>query len=268
MAVSPTIRMNLVRDDGPVAAVFALVHTSAYPALQAQRAVVLHPRERAYFGSLKHERRQISYLTGRCAAKQAAAVLLEEQELAHIEIGSGVFEQPFVRYPSADRPEITISHCDQFAVAVACAAGHVMGLDIECVAEDRLAAVRSQLTPADDCAAATLPGSDVLRSFCLWTMKEALSKAIRSGFMVPFAILAVEQIQTARVGCYQALFSNFRQYRCDSFVIDTHVVSIVMPKNTRFRDGPLDFYSRAAALVRRGSEQVAANSGGSGTLNA
>ena len=98
---------------------FGFVFGREYPAVLREVAELLAPAEAAYFADLHFLRRQQSFLLGRYAAKLALQCTLQEPNPKAIDIGRGVFEQPIVSYLSAKTPGVTISHCNEIAVALA-----------------------------------------------------------------------------------------------------------------------------------------------------
>ena len=80
---------------------------------------LLHPEERAYFETLKFDRRKTSYLLGRMAAKHAVAELMGEADLRSIWIDTGVFRFPVVKYAGGQNIQVSISHCGTLGVALA-----------------------------------------------------------------------------------------------------------------------------------------------------
>nr|WP_262919035.1 4'-phosphopantetheinyl transferase superfamily protein [Tunicatimonas sp. TK19036] len=65
----------------------------------------------------------------------------------------------------------------------------------------------------------------------LWTIKEALSKVLTTGLMVPLEIYQVEDI-TYKNGYTVSTFTNFEQYKAISLIYASWVCTLVLPKNT------------------------------------
>jgi 4'-phosphopantetheinyl transferase EntD len=121
-------------------------------AAAAEKADVLSPGERAALQGLKAERRRDSWLRGRAALK---ALL-------------GDIDTSTLRFP---HPELSLTHTEDVAVAVACEGAAGVGVDLELRTPSERAA-RRFLSEAEFAAAG---GSDGwLR---LWTVKEACFKA-------------------------------------------------------------------------------------------
>ena len=219
-----------------ISAYLACVHAQEYTSILKNIQNFLHPNETNYFLGLKYERRKLSYLLGRYAAKQVVAAYLNEIDLTEIEIVSGSFSQPIVKYLSVDTPHVTISHCDCLAAAIAFCPSQIMGVDVEYVARDRLSVYQSQLTNKEKGYVKNGFQDNVVGSVCLWTIKEALSKALKCGFMIPFDILEVEQLNCLDDRSYLSFFKNFKQYKCFSFIFSQYVLSVVLPNTVILRN--------------------------------
>jgi phosphopantetheinyl transferase len=121
-------------------------------AAAAEPARTLSPGERAALDTLKAQRRRESWLRGRAALK---ALL-------------GDVDTSTLRFP---HPELSLTHTEDVAVAVACPGAGGVGVDLETRPPSERAA-RRFLSSAEFAQA---PGpDDWLR---LWTVKEALFKA-------------------------------------------------------------------------------------------
>lgn len=121
-------------------------------AAAAEPAYELAPGERAALDRLKHERRRDTWLRGRAALK----ALLDGADTTPL------------RFP---HPELSLTHTEDVAVAVACEGAAGVGVDLE-VRHPSERAARRFLSAAE--FAATAGPDDWLR---LWTVKEACFKA-------------------------------------------------------------------------------------------
>jgi 4'-phosphopantetheinyl transferase len=65
----------------------------------------------------------------------------------------------------------------------------------------------------------------------LWTAKEALSKVLRCGFMIPFELLEIEMFEPNNDFAI-SYFKNFHQYQALSFPLANTLCSLVYPKKT------------------------------------
>src|SRR3982074_420664 len=65
----------------------------------------------------------------------------------------------------------------------------------------------------------------------IWTAKEALSKVLKCGMMCPFSLLETVALGQDASG-YVGYFRNFGQYKFHAWVLQNHVITIVLPKWT------------------------------------
>ncbi len=231
----------LIRESQRVDTVFGFVLAHEYPALLDRLGEFLAPAESAYFAGLHFLRRQQSFLLGRYAAKLALQRLLKVPDPKAIEIGRGVFEQPLISHLSAGAPGVTISHCDEIAIALAFPSGHPMGVDIEQIDADRLVAIRSQMSSVEREWARSVDADELAISTLIWTAKEALSKALICGLMSPMEIFNLAEFYPLGNRAWGGLFQNFGQYKFIGWISRTVAMSVVLPKKSEAVIGTLDF---------------------------
>jgi len=150
--------------------------------------LALGRRERSTFRNLgRSEQRSREWLLGRLAAKDAIRRLInvhhgEQPYPADIEIENDDFGQPHARIRSSPPREpvaLSIAHCGNTAVAIACHSGPAVGIDLERLGSlgadvDYVAftaAERDQITAAD-------PSRHQEWLLRLWCSKEAAGKAV------------------------------------------------------------------------------------------
>jgi 4'-phosphopantetheinyl transferase len=231
----------LTREGQHIDTVFGFVFGREYPAVLRDVAEFLAPAEAAYFADLRFLRRQQSFLLGRYAAKLALQCTLQESNPKAIEIGRGVFEQPIVSYGSAKTPGVTISHCNEIAVALAFPNGHPMGIDIEQIDHSRMVAIQSQLSPAECRWARSAEADEITLSTLMWTAKEALSKALTCGLMTPMEVLKLSEFYPLGNGTWGGHFQNFAQYKFLGWINPMLAMSVVLPKKSNAVGQGLDF---------------------------
>lgn len=205
--------------------------------LQKHMLEVLHSEELDYWSSLAFAKRQQSYLLGRYAAKQAISRQDGNMPYPSILIKPGIFDYPIAYYPSTNhKVQITISHCENLGVALAFSEDHPMGIDLEAIKTGNKTTIAGQLTDHEQklINSCTDPASelnpDILYTI-FWTVKEALSKVLRTGMMTPFTIYAIKNI-VAQDNYWISEFENFAQYQAMSFILGQQICSIVYPKQT------------------------------------
>ncbi len=192
---------------------------------------LLHPDEKTYYESIKVDRRKISYLLGRVAAKEAISILNPNNELQSIFIDYGIFNFPVVKSLSHSNIQVSITHCEHIGIALAFPEEHPLGIDIEKIDETKTDSIKTQIS-ANEIELAlnntiTLPAGCTL----IWTIKEALSKIFKTGLTMEFKILEVESIKKTG-DIYTSTFLNFAQYKAISCISKAYVCSIIVPKKT------------------------------------
>lgn len=192
---------------------------------------LLHDVERKYFETLKHNRRIHSFLLGRYSAKKAIAALVgNEKNFTKILIKNGVFNQPIVVCDSCNNIQVSLTHCDDLAAAIAYNEMLILGIDIEKASKRIDQVVEAVLTQCERDLSFRVPCA--YRNFLLmiWTVKESLSKVFKTGLTVPMRILEVKNIEELEE-YYVSTFTNFPQYTAVSFIVEDYVCSITFPKN-------------------------------------
>lgn len=193
---------------------------------------MLHAREADYLRSLKYERRRRTFLYGRYVAKRAIVRLNEGLSLNRICVDRGVFGHPVVSAETEGSCEVSITHCDDAAAAIAFPAQLPVGIDMEIMAPDKENVLMAQLT--NDERRLLRSGYPRLRMLTLlWTVKEALSKVLKTGLTTPlelFEVSSVELLEDASV----SRFVHFSQYAAVSYIWGSQVCSIVYPKQAAF----------------------------------
>ncbi|WP_103867464.1 4'-phosphopantetheinyl transferase superfamily protein [Aquimarina sp. I32.4] len=193
---------------------------------------LLHPSEKSYYECLKFERRRKSYLLGRIAAKRAVLKLLDDdKKIVSFSIQFGVFQFPVVKNIQNENIQVSISHCNNIGVALAFPEEHPMGIDIEKIDEAKINIIKSIISDEEE---------GIIKSFSLakregftimWSIKEALSKILKTGLTVDFKIFEIKLIHQQGF-FFIGIFKNFIQYKSISFIENNYVCSIVLPKNT------------------------------------
>lgn len=205
------------------------------PELKSHAQTFLHPKERAYFETLKFERRQLSYLLGTLAAKLVIHHFEINAAFTDIFIETGVFGFPVVNYPDYKKVQISISHSGQACIALAFPEAFPMSIDLETIDAEKNSVIETQITEDEKQLINSLqPVSQAQLYAIIWTIKEALSKVLRTGLTTPFEIYAIKQINLQ--GKYWiAEFKNFSQYQVLSFQLENFMCSIVYPKGMQMQ---------------------------------
>ncbi len=229
-----TEQLMLKREDTVMKAAVSFVHAVCRDdaALDPE---IFHSDECSYFESLLFQRRKSNFLLGRLSAKQAASVLLREQNLRNISVETGVFGQPLLRTTGVPGYQVSIAHCDDIGTAVVFPEAHPMGIDIERISPNRNKTMESQLTTEERERIAAVRGVEeysVLLTVS-WTVKEAISKILRTGFTASLQVLEINEIRF-NSGCFRSTFSHFPQYAAQSYRLGNYIFTIAAPRKTEW----------------------------------
>ncbi|MEG6511755.1 4'-phosphopantetheinyl transferase superfamily protein [Desulforamulus ruminis] len=200
------------------------------PAAYRAMEKTLHPQEDRYYRTLQYEKRKKSYLLGRYCAKKAYAACVPEESTASIAIGSGVFSQPVIQCQNSRGLQVSIAHSHDFGAALAFPEAHPMGIDLEKIDPLKTAVLTEQMTRHELAFLQDHPCPEEMLT-CLWSVKESLSKALKTGLTVPLQIYEIKEIRT-RGRAILSNFRNFGQYQALSFALGGYICSMVYPLRT------------------------------------
>lgn len=198
------------------------------PALQ--HSDFLHPNESARYHTYPDGPRKKSFLAGRYAAKSALALLNDGMSWPDVEIASGVLNQPVVL---GVPQQVSIAHCGDWAAAVAFPEEHPLGVDIEQVGARLPHLKKLFLTPAEMTLVSKMEAPEEQALTMFWTLKEALSKVLKTGLTIPLEQLEVSAIQRISTG-WEGQFSHFSSFKGLCFEVPHSDImgALVLPRNT------------------------------------
>lgn len=194
---------------------------------------LLHETERAYFNLLKTDMRRTSYLLGRLAAKTAIAQLMGNNVMdrALFYIDFGVFNFPVVKSLPLPGMQVSISHCGHTGMALAFPEEHPLGIDIEKTDPEKMAVLEGFITAKDRQQLQGYGLTGITGYTLLWTVKESLSKVIRTGLTMDPGIMEVKSLEKTGI-LYTSTFSHWPQYKSISFFCGEYVCSITLARHT------------------------------------
>lgn len=155
----------------------------------------LHDDELEYYKKLTFEKRIKSYLIGRYTAKTAISAYLKENDLRKISISSGIFNHPIVTNELMKSVQVSISHSKQIASAISFNEKCPMGIDSEFIRSDNLKAIERYTKESEINIIKNNSMEHKEGLYLLWTAKEALSKALRIGFLSPISLFEISEIK-------------------------------------------------------------------------
>ena len=228
-----------------------------------ERIGFLHPTETAYYQTLKHDLRRASYLAGRIAAKMAIGALAagagsgvgerfqadgssgagaglagsvgSERRIdpASIAIDFGVFQFPVVKHYPEGAVQVSISHCDDLGVALAFPEEHPLGVDLERADGVNTEAIRPYVSPVESALLARHGLEESPGLTFLWTMKEGVSKVLRTGLMADLRLLEIDSVEIDADGStYVATFRHLGGFKAMTRCAGPYVCSVILPGKT------------------------------------
>lgn len=202
--------------------------------VKEQKETFLHQEEILLTEKFVVEARQYSFLLGRLCAKEALAGLIGRDERASIAILPGVFGQPVVRAIAGVNACVSISHTNRLAAALAFDEAHPMGVDIEAVTPEQAASIETKLTHREKRLLAHFGRETHEIFFVMWTMKEALTKILRTGLMTDPSVFELSELFAERHS-WRGSFGNFAQYGAHAFAVGDHIFGFSLPRRTHFQ---------------------------------
>jgi phosphopantetheinyl transferase len=219
------LRISFERESGPVWVAFGCV---SGPSIDTDcLAIAEHKR----YDSFVSPSRKISFVNGRLSAKLALAAFVPTPRLSDIDIYNGIMGQPLIRHADYHGFQVSISHTADTGLSLASPEGHPMAVDIERIRPSAEKAIVSQLTAAEVALVTHLamPAGYSL----LWSVRESLSKILKTGLMASASFYEIKDIRSLSEGVFEMSFVHLFQYKAVSFVLDTHVFSVCMPRKSQ-----------------------------------
>ncbi|WP_226001901.1 4'-phosphopantetheinyl transferase family protein [Paenibacillus sp. BJ-4] len=244
-------QLMLKREDTVMKAAVSFVHADYNTGAPLDREV-FDSEECSYFENLVFHRRKSNFLLGRLSAKQAASVLLSEPNLRNVSVKTGIFGQPLLRITGVPSYQVSIAHCDCIGTAVVFPEAHPMGIDLERIGPNRNKTIESQLTTEERERISDVQGVEEYSALLtvFWTVKEAISKILRTGFTTSPHVLEI--IETRFVnGYYRSTFSHFPQYAAQSYRLGNYIYTIVAPRKTEWSINTSGLYEKFNPIFHR-----------------
>lgn len=169
--------------------------------------------ERRVAEDFASEKRKIEFFAGRVAAKLALAELQCDKAVTILDNDAGA---PVV---SDEKLAVSISHSEDIAVALAFESDFSFGIDIQIIRTKSIRALKRLVTEKfvpDDASHLTVA----------WTMKEALSKCLKTGFTLPYEeFLLADFIK--KPNRFECTFTKYLQYIGKAMVQENYALAIV-----------------------------------------
>lgn len=181
---------------------------------------MISQQEQAYLSRLC-EKKQLEFVRGRCAAKTAIAEL-ESDNVAEVSILRGQRGEPIV---SGSDCCVSISHSKNTAVALAFRSDANFGVDIEHVNAKFVKSLRRMTN-----AIVEHVPDNVRELTIAWTLKESLSKCLKTGLTIAFENLAFSEFHKSGE-IYTCCFSKYPLFLGKAILKNDVVLAIVGEKS-------------------------------------
>lgn len=192
---------------------------------------LLHDAELQYLNQLIYERRKRSYTLGRLSAKLAITRLTPKTAANSIHIESGVFGFPIVKCNEIANTQVSITHSGPLGVSIAFAEKHPMGIDLEKIRPNNDKVILNQISETEKSLLQEIGKYNLEGFTSVWCAKEALSKILKTGMMLNFSYLEIDNVEThAKTIVYE--FKNFGQYKALCYTNEMYAIALVLPKKT------------------------------------
>jgi phosphopantetheinyl transferase len=199
----------------------------------------LSTHEQEQYEELQFQRRKNSFLQGRISAKVAIDELIGTSNSKNITIEKGVFGFPVVK-GVVDNIQLSISHTAGFGVCIANFEEHPMGIDVEKIDVSRSELLQTYIN-SEESLLLIASKINVDTGFFLWTIKEALSKILKTGLTLDFKILQIKSTRQIQENIWESTFTNFSQYKAISIFSHYYALSMVLPLNSTLSFSDLQF---------------------------
>jgi 4'-phosphopantetheinyl transferase len=195
--------------------------TDCWPTYVAQ----LTQDEQLLLKSQKTPAARNSFCLGKIAAKTAVKCLLDRE--IEFTIDHGIFGFPIVE-PNHFGINISLAHTKHTGIAVCTSQKYPVGIDIEELSSSNNQIIMSTLTKVELGLSNHNNLTETVFLHILWTAREALSKVIRTGFLVPMSLLSIKSV-TPISKHFKIEFVNFSLFTGLVFCIGNHSVCVVIP---------------------------------------
>ncbi|MDQ1265200.1 MAG: 4-phosphopantetheinyl transferase [Bacteroidota bacterium] len=190
----------------------------------------LNPTEIIRLERYKLPKPQNNFCLGRYAAKQAINLMLEQNiNFDAILVDNGVFGFPVLQIPQNNNLQISIAHTDGAAAAICFDSKFMIGLDMEPSDSSIADSIRTQLSGKEMNLFRDFDSDEYEFYLRLWTAKESLGKALKTGLGIPMKLYDITSIQQ-KDDSYIIDFGNFDSFQCISFNIQNNLFAISYPK--------------------------------------
>jgi phosphopantetheinyl transferase len=187
----------------------------------------LSPEEEEILSKFKVTSRQNDFIAGRVLAKNSISIIEKKLSTNEINILHGVWGFPVLDTKELSNMWISIAHTKEYAAAILSeAVTHPIGVDIEEITSKNEDSLKYFLSRYD-------LDLSLEEKHVYWASKEAVSKALRTGFTIPEEIFEISEI-TLTDQLYIIKFKHLQRLQAIAWIQDNVVTSIAYPTELKF----------------------------------
>lgn len=172
----------------------------------------------------KTEEAKNSFCLGKIAAKTTIDKFLQVP-FNTLTIKHGVFGFPVI-HPETKGIQVSIAHTASSGTAVSFSEKFPIGIDMEILNITHNATIQTALINRE--VELIQKTQETLYSHIIWSAKEALSKALKTGFLLPIPLLEIKSI-SPQENCYKVEFKNFSLFTGIVFQLKEYIIALVVP---------------------------------------
>ena len=161
---------------------------------------VLSPKELDIYSRFTSPKRKYEFIAGKIACKKAffKSISGEKDSFEKFPFVSVLNEESGAPFVENSDLFVSVSHSHE--IAIASVSNHKVGVDIEQINPKRISALKRM--------SAEYPSEDICDLTALWTLKESLGKALRTGIIENFSLYDTQNLRYEN-GVYHCDFKNF-----------------------------------------------------------
>ncbi len=185
---------------------------------------ILSNLETEKYNKFKSDKGRIEYLLGRYASKIAYNKISGKCiPYESISIENGIFEQPIL---NSNFWDISISHAHHIGAGIIFDKKFPIGIDLERLNIKNIKLIQEKVYKEEIIDVIDQP--EVVYLTVIWCLREAVSKAIKTGLTIPIDLLKLKKLSKVS-NWFLCEFENFPQYYGAAQVIENYVFAIAHP---------------------------------------
>ena len=183
---------------------------------------LLSQRELKVYSKFTSRKRQNEFVAGRIACKKAFFKLTSRNENCFEEFPSISVLNAETGAPFIENSDLFISVSHSHGVAIASVSAHAVGVDIELINPKRISVLKKMSGEIEP------KFQDVTSLTVLWTLKESLGKALRTGIVEDFRHYDTKNFRHEN-GLYRCDFENFPSFSGIAITDGKYAAATVTP---------------------------------------